>query len=101
MVALKSDEILSNQCCVVIWIFKEPLVLIFEVFQIRRIVESGSLKQIKTKELSILSFSTIFKSLQFSWKNWKTWQFMPSYSKVGVGDDFVSQKKKKRKKKNN
>jgi len=71
----------------------------FKVFQNRRIVESGSLKQIKTKEFSILSFSKVLKNLQFSWKNWKTWQFLPSYLKVGVGDDFVSQKRKKREKK--
>jgi hypothetical protein len=42
-----------------------------KVFQNQRIVESGSLKQIKTKELSISSFSKILKELAIFMKELK------------------------------
>jgi hypothetical protein len=79
----------KNQCCVVLWISKEPPVPVLQIFENWRTASSGcsnisgSLKKIRIqepqvpvlwkklriKEPPVLVISKTLKHQQFSWKN--------------------------------
>jgi hypothetical protein len=57
-----------NQCCLVLWFFKEPLVPGISKTQSRRSTGSRCLKNNRIKELPVLCVSIPLKNRQFSWK---------------------------------
>jgi len=57
-----------NQCCLVLWFFKDPLVPGISKTQSQRSTGSRCLKNNRIKELPVLCVSKPLKNRQFSWK---------------------------------